>query len=114
WNELVAHPKWLVGFSDVTALHLEAQARGMASIHAPNVTGLGRTIDVRARAALLAALERPAAPHAWSDLAVIHAGPAIDGILAGAPFGHADRNEPFVLGARARVDGATITFLGSP
>lgn len=36
------YPKWIVGFSDITALHLEAQRHGVASLHAHNVTGLGR------------------------------------------------------------------------
>ena len=29
------HPKWLVGFSDITALHCYFQAEGFASIHGP-------------------------------------------------------------------------------
>lgn len=29
------HPKWLVGFSDITALHNVFQANGFASLHAP-------------------------------------------------------------------------------
>lgn len=29
------HPKWLIGFSDITALHNLFQANGFASIHAP-------------------------------------------------------------------------------
>src|SRR5579859_5766668 len=36
WDAFVRAPKWLVGFSDVTALHVEATARGIASIHGPN------------------------------------------------------------------------------
>lgn len=38
---LERHPKWLVGFSDLTAIHLELQSRGLRSLHAHNVTGLG-------------------------------------------------------------------------
>jgi muramoyltetrapeptide carboxypeptidase len=30
-----ADPTWIVGFSDITALHLWAQAQGVASLHAP-------------------------------------------------------------------------------
>lgn len=52
------HPKWLVGFSDITALHLEAQAVGVASLHAHHAAGLGRG-DARARERWLAALEQP-------------------------------------------------------
>ena len=36
------HPKWLVGFSDVTALHVEAQNVGVASLHAHHAAGLTR------------------------------------------------------------------------
>lgn len=56
-------PKWLVGFSDVTALHAEAQAVGVASLHAHHAAGLGRG-DAHARAEWLAALEAPLAPRA--------------------------------------------------
>ncbi len=34
-------PKWIVGFSDVTALHAMAWRHAVASVHGPNVTGLG-------------------------------------------------------------------------
>ena len=36
WDELAQAPRWVVGFSDVTALHAELSARGVASVHAPN------------------------------------------------------------------------------
>lgn len=29
------HPKWLIGFSDITALHCRMQSEGFASLHAP-------------------------------------------------------------------------------
>ena len=53
-------PKWLVGFSDVTALHVEAQAVGLASLHAHHVAGLGRG-DARGRERWLRSLEAPLA-----------------------------------------------------
>lgn len=56
-------PKWLIGFSDVTALHLEAQSVGVASLHAHHAAGLGRG-DAHARARWIAALEQPLAPRA--------------------------------------------------
>jgi muramoyltetrapeptide carboxypeptidase len=34
-------PKWLMGFSDFTAVHAGLQQRGWMSIHGPNVTSLG-------------------------------------------------------------------------
>jgi muramoyltetrapeptide carboxypeptidase len=35
-------PKWVVGFSDITALHLLLQSNGWSSVHGPVVTQLGR------------------------------------------------------------------------
>jgi muramoyltetrapeptide carboxypeptidase len=61
FSALRRSPKWLVGFSDVTALHLEAQAVGVASLHAHHAAGLGRG-DAQARSAWLRALEVPLAP----------------------------------------------------
>lgn len=37
-----AHPKWLVGFSDVTALHALWARAGIQSVHGPMVAALGR------------------------------------------------------------------------
>jgi muramoyltetrapeptide carboxypeptidase len=54
-------PKWLVGFSDITALHVEAQTVGLASLHAHHAAGLGRG-DAHARTRWLEALEQPLAP----------------------------------------------------
>jgi muramoyltetrapeptide carboxypeptidase len=39
---LLAAPKLLVGFSDVTALHARLNAAGLATLHGPVVTQLGR------------------------------------------------------------------------
>ncbi|MBL8911600.1 MAG: LD-carboxypeptidase [Archangium sp.] len=38
----LTEPKWLVGFSDITALHLAAQVKGWQSLHAPVLTQLGK------------------------------------------------------------------------
>ena len=54
-------PKWLIGFSDITALHVEAQAVGVASLHAHHAAGLGRG-DAHAREHWLKAVEQPLAP----------------------------------------------------
>jgi muramoyltetrapeptide carboxypeptidase len=195
WDELARAPRWIVGFSDVTALHAELAARGVASVHGPHVTGLAAT-HPRTRAAWLQALERPHAKVTWRDLSVVrqgiaegplvggnlalveamatagrwhppegailaledvterpyrldrmltslrlgghlarvagivlgefvHCDPGPDGVLAetvlvertkdlgipvvvGAPFGHGDRNDAVVLGARARIDGSRV------
>jgi len=60
-DALVERPKWIVGFSDLTALHLEAVRAGVMSLHAHNVAGLGRG-DAAARHAWSSALEGPQ-PH---------------------------------------------------
>ncbi len=35
FDELVAAPKWFIGFSDITALHEPLNARGLVTIHGP-------------------------------------------------------------------------------
>jgi muramoyltetrapeptide carboxypeptidase len=35
WSPLIAAPKWIIGFSDVTAIHAALYRRGIASIHGP-------------------------------------------------------------------------------
>jgi len=82
WDAFAERPKWLVGFSDVTALHVAAIARGVACVHASNVTGLAASAPA-ARFAFLSALEDPAAPLAWRGLRVVHAGPPREGPLVG-------------------------------
>jgi muramoyltetrapeptide carboxypeptidase len=39
---LLARPRWLVGFSDVTALHVLLNRAGLATLHGPVLTQLGR------------------------------------------------------------------------
>ncbi len=51
-------PKVLVGFSDITALHLACQQHGWKSLHGPVVTQLGR-LDGSTAEALFDALENP-------------------------------------------------------
>jgi muramoyltetrapeptide carboxypeptidase len=79
WSLLAERPRWIVGFSDITALHVEASRVGVASIHGPHVTSLGRG-DARARAAFLHALERPLSPRVYRDL------PALSGGAASGPL----------------------------
>lgn len=203
WRLLAENPKWIIGFSDITALHLEAQRVGVASIHGAHVTALGRG-DARTRNALIQLLEHPGRDRKFTGLTTITKGMAegplyggnltllhacaaagrldipqgsilliedvterpyrIDRmimslalgghfsrpaavilgdfdqcdpqsdrvsteevlqshfsalgipVIAGVPIGHARRNEPAILGARARVEatesGAALTLLG--
>ncbi|MFO0569791.1 MAG: LD-carboxypeptidase [Polyangiaceae bacterium] len=78
---LARDPKWVVGFSDVTALHVECARLGIASIHAHNCAGLGRG-DARARAEFLDVLERPKRRRHFGELETWRSGHA-DGVLAG-------------------------------
>lgn len=81
WAEFAKQPKWIVGFSDITALHLEASARSIASIHGPHVTGLGRA-DAPTRYAFLRALE--SAEHApLEELTTLHPGSAEGPVVGG-------------------------------
>ncbi len=87
WKLWAERPSWIVGFSDATALHASAWARGVASIHGPNVTGLGRDDAGLAslRDAFRAALESPNVPRTWQGLSVVHraVGSATGAILGG-------------------------------
>lgn len=85
WEAWAREPKWIVGFSDVTSLLLEAAARGVASVHGPNVTGLARagTTLGQNRGAWLAALEHPERPRAWEALGVLAAGRAAGTVVGG-------------------------------
>ncbi len=54
-------PRWLVGFSDATALHALWQRAGVMSVHGPNITTLGQWSG-EARAELFALLGGGAPP----------------------------------------------------
>jgi muramoyltetrapeptide carboxypeptidase len=78
---LQRYPKWCVGFSDVTALHLEALRVGVASLHASNLASLGRG-DAVARSEWLETLESPHAARRFGALHALAPGQA-EGILVG-------------------------------
>jgi muramoyltetrapeptide carboxypeptidase len=88
-------PKPLIGFSDITALHLWLQSQGRASIHGPVLTQLGR-LPPGSPERLFALLESasPAAPLEGTDSYVggTAEGPLIGGNLSvfsrllGTPF----------------------------
>lgn len=82
WDSFVERPKWIAGFSDVTALHVEANARGVASVHGPNVTGLGRTITPAERASFIESLESDR-PREWRGLVPVRGGAARGPIAGG-------------------------------
>ncbi|HVJ91128.1 MAG TPA: LD-carboxypeptidase [Labilithrix sp.] len=82
WDDFALRPKKLVGFSDVTALHVVANARGVATVHGPNVTGLGRSITAAERASLIATLEDGTLA-SWSNLHVLVPGQARGPVIGG-------------------------------
>ncbi len=67
WGALARAPRWVVGFSDVTALHVELARVGVASLHGPMIASLGRG-DAWTRARWITALESPGAPLALGGL----------------------------------------------
>jgi muramoyltetrapeptide carboxypeptidase len=77
-----AAPKWLVGFSDITALHVEAARAGISSLHAANVASLGRGDEV-ARASFVTALEQPDAARRFMGLRCLRSGKATGPIFGG-------------------------------
>ncbi|MEP7051424.1 MAG: LD-carboxypeptidase [Pseudomonadota bacterium] len=81
YASLARHPKWIVGFSDITALHVEAQALGIASLHGPNVAALGRGDDWT-RQRFVRAVETPKAISVYEGLEGRRPGFA-SGVLAG-------------------------------
>lgn len=82
WDRFAGRPKPILGFSDITALHLVASARGIPTVHGPNVTGLGRSITAAERASVIAALEGGAlAP--WRGLERIVEGEAKGPVVGG-------------------------------
>jgi len=42
FTKIKAHPKWIIGFSDITILHAALQKHGIQSIHGPMAAGFGK------------------------------------------------------------------------
>lgn len=73
--------KWLVGFSDITALHVRFNQRGWPSLHASNVTSLGvGCAAVRER--WLSHVLDPWAPRRW-ELETLYPGEVTGTLLGG-------------------------------
>jgi muramoyltetrapeptide carboxypeptidase len=89
---LLEQPKLFVGFSDVTAIHAALNRAGLATVHGPVVTQLGRLPEEpleHLRALLFGGAPRPerdAAPAAGAGLAgteIVRAGRATGPLLGG-------------------------------
>jgi muramoyltetrapeptide carboxypeptidase len=108
WDAFVRAPKWIVGFSDVTALHVEAAARGVASLHAPNVTGLGLGTPPQVRYDVVCALEEPTRAHALHASVLLHPGPRASGVAFG---GNLALVHAMAAAGRLRVPEGAVLFL---
>jgi len=82
WGSFARAPKWIVGFSDITALHVESVRAGVMSMHAPMVALLGRGCHAD-HCRWLEALETPAQPRRWAGLEVMHRGTARGTLFGG-------------------------------
>ncbi len=82
FQRLLVRPKWIVGFSDITAVHAVATSLGVASIHGPGILGPLRSHGARERLSLLEALERPEREQTWAGLDVV-----VPGVARGPVFG---------------------------
>jgi muramoyltetrapeptide carboxypeptidase len=81
WSIALAKPRWIVGFSDLTVLHVEAWRRKLASIHGAMVCTLGKA-DERDRHRWIESLEHPRAERRVRGLTVWRRG-AASGVLVG-------------------------------
>ncbi|TQJ19136.1 muramoyltetrapeptide carboxypeptidase [Kribbella jejuensis] len=59
FDELVAVPKWFVGFSDITALHEALNARGLVTLHGPMAAAVEQLAVEEGRERLRALLFEP-------------------------------------------------------
>ncbi len=106
FGSLRARPRWLIGFSDVTVLHVEAARAGVASIHANNLTAVG-PCDRRARASLVETLENPTRTRTFEGLRSVLPGVA-EGPLWGGNL--AMLHACAAAGRLAVPDGAIVFF----
>ncbi|MBK8254048.1 MAG: LD-carboxypeptidase [Polyangiaceae bacterium] len=79
---LVDHPRWIIGFSDITAIHGELARHNVASIHASHLTALGRA-DLRARKSMLDILENPTQTRLFEGLTTVVKGSAFGPLFGG-------------------------------
>jgi len=78
-DELVAVPKWFLGFSDITALHEPLNARGLVTLHGPMAAAVEQLAVVEGRERLRALLFKP---ESVTDLLAPHGARAVVGGVA--------------------------------
>lgn len=74
---------WLVGYSDITALHLWANAQGVATIHGPLVSGLARYGDDSEELTHLLTMLRQREALGFGGLRTLHGGRASGRLIGG-------------------------------
>ncbi|HKQ68664.1 MAG TPA: LD-carboxypeptidase [Polyangiaceae bacterium] len=82
WSRAKRAPRWIVGFSDITALHVESWRRGLATVHGSMACSLSRANQAE-RAAWLATLEDPRRARRWTGLAPWRKGKASGTLVGG-------------------------------
>lgn len=82
--DLLSDPKWLIGFSDVSALHALMQSKGVASIHAPMVKHLAENngLDEWSQS-LFSILRGNNVEYKWAHHEFNHCGEATGRIVGG-------------------------------
>ena len=80
-----ADPTWLVGFSDITALHGWAQVQGIASLHAPVASTYGQASESIQRG-MWEALEQREDGRETEDAAVVGGNLSVLYSLLGTPY----------------------------
>ncbi|MER7246480.1 LD-carboxypeptidase [Kribbella sp. NPDC000426] len=81
FDELVAVPKWFLGFSDITALHEPLNARGLVTLHGPMAAAVEQLENEVGRERLRALLFEPSQV---TDLLAPHgAGTVVGGVAEG-------------------------------
>lgn len=105
WERLADNPPWIIGFSDITALHVEAARVGVGSLHAPHLNALGGGWEP-SRAAWLDALESPTRTRVHA-LQPVRPGRA-SGVLSG---GNLTILHACAAAGRLRLPEACILFL---
>ncbi|MFI5691678.1 LD-carboxypeptidase [Kribbella sp. NPDC051586] len=79
FDELVAVPKWFLGFSDITALHEPLNARGLVTLHGPMAAAVEQLGNTEGRERLRALLFEPSRV---TDLLAPHGGRTVVGGVA--------------------------------
>jgi muramoyltetrapeptide carboxypeptidase len=106
WKRAMARPRWIVGFSDITVLHVEAWRRRLASAHGAMVCSLGLAGEV-ARRRWVAMLERPLERREWPGLVAWRRGRAA-GTLVG---GNLAILHACAAASRLRIPKGAVVFL---